>query len=73
MKNKLKDSKKYLDSYARYSSIAIQMGVVIAAGVIGGYYLDQWTQLSFPMFTIVLSFVSVAIAIYLAIKDLLKK
>jgi hypothetical protein len=71
--NKLKNSKKILDSYAKYSSIAIQMGVIIAGGIIGGVYLDDFLNLRFPIFTLLFSLLSVAAAIYIAIKDLLKK
>ncbi|MCX7861666.1 MAG: AtpZ/AtpI family protein [Bacteroidales bacterium] len=74
MKNdKIKQSKKYYDSYVRYSSIAIQMAVIIILGIFGGTYIDEWLVLRFPVFTIVLSLISVSAAIYLAVKDLLKK
>jgi len=62
-----------LRSYAKYSSLAFQMLFIILAGVFGGKYLDQWLGLKFPVFTAVLSVVSVVLAIYYAIKDLIKK
>jgi hypothetical protein len=67
------NSKNQLPDYARYSSIAIQMLVIIAGGIFGGYQLDKYLNLKFPVFTVVLSFLSVAFAIYFVIKDLLKK
>lgn len=67
-----KDKKSPLFNYAKYSSIAFQMLVVIGAGVFGGVKLDQWTGLNFPVFTIVLSLASVAVAIYLSVKDFLE-
>jgi F0F1-type ATP synthase assembly protein I len=67
------NSKNQLPDYARYSSIAIQMLVIIAGGIFGGYQLDKYLNLKFPIFTVVLSFLSVAFAIYFVIKDLLKK
>lgn len=73
MKNNLDKTKKSFDSYVRYSSIAIQMGVIIALGIIGGTYLDKWLMWKFPVLTVLLSLVSVVAAIYLVIKDLLKK
>jgi|YNPMSStandDraft_1061717.scaffolds.fasta_scaffold00111_25 ABC-type multidrug transport system permease subunit len=73
MKNKFKDPKKYLHSYAKYSSIAIQMGVIIALGIFAGVFLDESINLNFPIFTVLLSILSVGAAIYIAIKDLLKK
>lgn len=68
----LRKEKKSLDNYARYSSIAIQMLVIILAGVFGGYKLDQWLKLNAPVFTIILSLLSVILAIYYVTRDLLK-
>lgn len=64
--------KRSLNSYARYSSIAIQMLVIIILGVFGGYKLDVWFNTA-PLLTVILSLLSVIIAIYLVTKDLLKK
>lgn len=59
-----------LFNYAKYSSMWIQMVVIIIAGVFGGYKLDEIIGLQFPIFTIVLSLSAVSISIYLMIKDL---
>lgn len=64
--------KKYLNSYAKYSSIGIQMLVIILLGVWGGVKLDELIDIKFPVFTVVFSFLSVGLAIYVVIKDLLK-
>ena len=58
--------------YARYSSMAIQMLVIIFLGVFGGYKLDQWLGTG-PFLTVILSILSVVIAIYTVTKDLLRK
>lgn len=50
-----------------------QMLVIIGLGVFGGYYLDKYFGLKIPIFTLVLSLLSVAAAIYLSVKDFLKK
>jgi uncharacterized membrane protein YadS len=68
-----RQKRKSLNDYARYSSIGLQMGVIILLGVLGGVKLDQITRLGFPLFTILLSIISVAFAIYYVIKDLIKK
>ncbi len=65
--------KNYLNDYAKYSSIALQMLVIILLGVFGGVKLDEWLNLQFPVFTVILSLLSVTIAIYSVVKDLLKK
>lgn len=57
-----------LKNYTKYSSLFIQMAVIIAAGTFGGYYLDKTVGVPFPVFTIVLSLTSIAAAIYLLIK-----
>jgi hypothetical protein len=48
------------------------MLAIILIGVFGGVKLDQWLQLKVPVFTIVLSIASVILAIYYAVKDLLR-
>jgi len=57
----------------RYASMGTQMLVIIGLGVFGGYYLDKYFGLKIPIFTLVLSLLSVAAAIYLSVKDFLKK
>lgn len=71
--DKKDQKKKQLSNYGKYSSIAFQMLAIILLGVWGGVKLDEWLKLSFPVFTIVLSLFSVALAIYSVVKDLLKK
>lgn len=65
-------SKKYLDSYARYTSIAFQMLAIILIGVFGGIKLDEWLELKFPVFTVILTILSVVLAIYYTVKDLVR-
>ena len=69
----VKEKRPSLESYARYSSLAFQMFAIIGLGVFGGVKLDQWLNIGFPVFTVGLSILSVAAAIYTAIKDLIKK
>lgn len=67
-----KEKKKLLENYARYTTIAFQMLVIILAGVFGGLKLDEVVSWNFPVFTLVLSFLSVILAIYYVTRDLLK-
>ncbi len=69
----MKKPQNSLNSYAKYSSIAVQMLVIIGIGVGGGVLLDKWIGIKFPIFTILLSFFSVGTAIYISIKDFIKK
>ena len=63
--------KKQLNNIARYSSMAFQMMIIIVVGTFGGLKLDRWLEIEFPVFTLILSLLSVALAIYLAIKDII--
>lgn len=65
-------SKNPLHKYVKYSSLALQMGAIIFAGAYGGVKLDEYLELGFPAFTIGLTIISVVIAVYFSIKDLLK-
>jgi F0F1-type ATP synthase assembly protein I len=66
-------SKKKLSfNYARYSGLALQMAVIIVTGVFGGYYLDIYLELKYPVFSVVFSLFSVIASIYIATKELLK-
>ena len=48
------------------------MTAIILLGVFGGKKLDNWLELKKPVFTAVLSLLAVILAIYYAIKDLIK-
>ncbi len=65
--------KRPLNNYVKYSGMGIQMAAIITGGVLGGIQLDKWLQLKFPVFTLVLTLLSVFLAIYYFIKDVLKK
>ncbi|MCF8235281.1 MAG: AtpZ/AtpI family protein [Bacteroidales bacterium] len=68
-----KEKKKLLENYAKYTTIAFQMLVIILAGVFGGIQLDKLMAWEVPVFTLVFSILSVILAIYYVTKDLLKK
>lgn len=72
MMQPLRKKKKSLDSYARYTSIAFQMLVIILSGVFAGLKLDQWLNMKAPVFTVIFSLLSVILAIYYVTRDLLK-
>jgi hypothetical protein len=57
----------------RYASMGTQMMAIICIGVFGGVKLDEYLGWKVPVATLVLSLLSVAVAIYLSIKDFLKK
>lgn len=69
--NKYQKSKKQVDGFIRYSSLAFEMIVIMGVGVFAGIKIDQWLGLKFPAFTLVLMILSVAGAIYHAIRKFL--
>lgn len=70
--NELNKNKERLNDYAKYSGMVFQMLAVIGTGVYGGIKIDEWLNMNFPVFTIALSVISVILAIYSVIKDLIK-
>ena len=69
----VREKRPPLESYARYSSLAFQMFAIIGIGIYGGVKLDEWLKIGFPVFTVLLSIISVGAAIYTAVKDLIRK
>lgn len=59
--------------FIKYSSQAIQMIIIIVMGSLGGKYLDSKLMTHFPVFTLLGVILSVFAALYLSIKDFLKK
>ena len=57
-------------AFYRFTGMAIKMAVIITGGTLGGVELDKRTDLEFPVFTLVLSLLSVSVAMYLVIRDL---
>ena len=57
----------------QYTGIAMQMLVPIVIGFLGGMKLDNYLQNKIPVFTLLFGLSGIAIGIYLAIKDFIKK
>jgi hypothetical protein len=69
--NKLQKPKKKLDDFIRYSSMGFEMITIMGLGTFAGYKIDHWLGLNFPAFTLGLMILSVAGAIYHAIRKFL--
>jgi F0F1-type ATP synthase assembly protein I len=69
----LKTNPKKLNNYARFSGIAFQMIIIILGGTFGGLKLDEVVKLRFPLFTVVLSLLSVFAALYIVLKEFIGK
>jgi len=57
-----------LTAYSKYSTIAIQMVVIIVLTALGGVELDKLAGTK-PVFTVILSLLGVAAAMWLIIKE----
>jgi Putative F0F1-ATPase subunit Ca2+/Mg2+ transporter len=73
-KQRLTDLPSRWGDYGKSLSMAFQMGITIALGVWAGIELDLYFPITkFPLFTLCLSLLSIAAAMYLVIKNFLKK
>lgn len=57
--------------FARYSGLAFEMLGIILLGVFGGQKLDERRGGDFPLWTLILSLLSIFVALYIVIKGLL--
>jgi F0F1-type ATP synthase assembly protein I len=64
---------KHTNSFLKYTDVAFRMIVIILIGVFGGTKLDAYFNLTTPIFTLVLSLLSVGFAMYSVIKGITKK
>ncbi|MAC94461.1 MAG: hypothetical protein CMC96_03050 [Flavobacteriales bacterium] len=70
-KKKEKDKEeKRPNQFLKFTGMAAQMAITILIGVFGGIKVDEYFELSSPIFTLVFSLLSVAAAMYFVIKDL---
>ena len=63
--------KRPFDAYARYSGMAVQMGVTIFLGVWGGQKLDTLFDTN-PWLSVIGSLLGVGIALYVMLAEFLK-
>ena len=66
-------NKNRYKGYGRFFGLASQMLFTILFFVYAGYKLDEFLKWDFPVFTIVLSFVGVGMAIYAVVRQLLNR
>ena len=59
--------------YMQYADMAFRMGIIILIGAFAGKKLDEWLAFKRPFMTILFSLLSVAGALYVVLKDLIKK
>lgn len=64
--------KKRVKNYIRYSNMALQMGIVITAGALGGNWLDEKQQNDFPIWTLVLTLIAIFGSLFQIIRSVIK-
>ena len=57
----------------KYSGMAIQMGGIILIGTLIGEKLDSYLAAELPYLTILFALLSIFAALYVTLKDLIKK
>jgi hypothetical protein len=72
MPDKKRSDKDRLRIIAKYTSAAFQMAAIIVLGALGGKWLDGYMGNEFKVWTLVLTIVAVALALYYFIKDVTK-
>ena len=63
MKRCQKEGNSPLNDWVRYSSVGIEMAVIIGAAVFAGVKIDAARQGSFPLFTILMTLLGLTIAL----------
>lgn len=64
--------RKQPNLFFKFSTMAIQMAVIIGLAVWGGQKLDARSPRKTPVWTIVLSLVGIFAAMYIALKDIIR-
>jgi NhaP-type Na+/H+ or K+/H+ antiporter len=70
-KNSWQKNQKQLNSYARFSSAVIKMGVIIALFTYIGNQIDIKNPNQYHLFTVFFSLTGVFIALYIIIKEVI--
>ena len=68
--NKNKKPAQFINKFARFSSLAIEMAIIITVFAFGGRYLDKKLEMKKPIITAVACLVAVIGSMSLTIKQL---
>jgi F0F1-type ATP synthase assembly protein I len=68
-----KNNESPLKFYAKYSSLALQMIVIIVGAAFGGRELDKYINWEFPVFTVSLTILGVIGAVIYGMRGLFKQ
>jgi hypothetical protein len=68
----MRNDENWMKNYARYSTIAFQMIIIVLGGVFLGFKIDEWLHLDKHIFLVIFSLLSGFLALFLAFRDLFK-
>jgi hypothetical protein len=71
--SKKKDNENPLKFYAKYSSLGLQMIVIIVGAAFGGREIDKHTKWEFPVFTVSLTIFGAVVAIVYGMREIFKQ
>ena len=69
----LKDGLSSSREFIKYTNIAMRMIIIILVGVYAGIKLDEYLEMKSAIFTLIFSLVSVVMAMYVIIREILSK
>lgn len=72
MTNETKPSLKKANAFAKFSSVGIQMGLLIYGGVYLGQYLDERYGFETPWMTILFALIGVFLGLFFVIREVIK-
>ncbi len=68
-----KNNDSPLKFYAKYSSLALQMIVIIVGAAFGGREIDKYVTWEFPVFTVSMTILSVVVAVIYGMREIFKQ
>lgn len=67
-----KDRQRAIDDYAKYTALGMQTVAIVALFVLGGIGLDRWLGTGNGLFTVIMSLLGCAGAVYYSVKDFVR-
>lgn len=64
--------KNRVKNYLKFSTMAIQMGVLITAAALGGDWLDEQQGNEFPLWTLILTLIAIFASLFQIIREVIK-
>jgi membrane protein DedA with SNARE-associated domain len=66
------DGKQKVNTYLKFTSIALQMAILITAAALGGRWLDEKQDYELPIWTLVLILIAIFASLYQIIREVIK-